>query len=86
LNAISQRVVIVHVRADDLKDGKYVEVDERMTAHCFGPFDSHDEAVAFEDASSAEDDCIKISIPIVGPGHEDMFRTEIVERRHAEMN
>ena len=77
------RVMIVHFSEDHLKDGRYVDLNaKKIMAHCFGPFDSYGEALAFDE--QAPDDCRKIALPILGPAQIDIELSLVDEVIEAE--
>lgn len=65
----TERVLIIHSREPILD----CTVDGGL-AHAFGPFDSFEEAEAWNNAG-IEDDCFKFAIPLVGPLNEDIDRS-----------
>lgn len=65
---MTQRVMLIH------SSETILDLNDPWThAHTFGPFDSHEEAMAFD--ALHPDDCFKATLPIVGPADEDIGRT-----------
>jgi hypothetical protein len=52
--------------------------DDDVKAHCFGPFDSFEEAAAFH--VEADDDCYSWALPIMGPHAIDIIEGDIALR------
>jgi hypothetical protein len=73
------RAVIVHSR--DARINADAKDPTPARAHCFGPFDSLEEAELFEQ-SAPPDDCYKVVLPITGPWPEDVQLAIAYEREH----
>jgi len=58
------RIIVVHCRDAVLSQ------DSPAPAHCFGPFDSLADAMAFD--ALAEDGCFKWALDLVGPEAADI--------------
>ena len=57
------RVIVIHSRYPVIN-----QID--AAAHCFGPFDSYEEALAWD--QTAPDDCYKWALDLVGADDQDV--------------
>lgn len=73
------RAMIVHSRDANINCDPTDSTPAR--AHCFGPFDSVEEAELFE-STAPPDDCYKVLLPITGPWPEDIDAAIAYEREH----
>lgn len=65
---VTERIIVVHSR-DPILDHNNPDL---LLAHCFGPFESFEEAQEFDDVEP--DACYKFALPLVGPDIADLLR------------